>query len=185
MANPATERGAGAPWLREAKADASGFSLEKMPLLDVALDQFAISAGASLADLCGVGVTATIDGIEATTTFELLAAYQHHLAAVLHCASLDARLLLILDPRIVDFVLRSIFDAGPMRDEAKSEPNAEERPRSELETSLVAEFAKSLTTMLREALAPRRAWISSLKASRNSKTRNSSAPGICRRSGPR
>lgn len=154
MANAAVESGASAPWLRDGNGDPPGFSIEKMPLLDSALDQFAVSAGASLAPLCGVGVTATIDGIEATTTFELLAVYQHHLAAVLRCASLDARMLMIMDPGIVDFVLRSIFDAGPAREAATPDPKAEERPRSELETRLVAEFAKTLTTMLQEALAP-------------------------------
>jgi flagellar motor switch protein FliM len=154
MADAGTERGAGAPWLREAKAEVAGLSIEKMPLLGDALEQFAISAGASLAGLCGVGVSATVDGIETTTTYELLGAYQNHLAAVLNCASLDARLLLILDPRVVDFVLRSIFDAGPAREDAPSEPDAVERPRSDLETCLVGEFAKTLTTMLQDALAP-------------------------------
>jgi flagellar motor switch protein FliM len=151
MGNPGTELGAAAPWLREAKVDASALSIEKMPLLGGALEQFAISAGAGLASLCGVGVSATVDGIEATTTFELLGVYQNYLAAALHCASLDARLLLILDPRIVDFVLRSIFDAGIAREGDPSEPD---RPRTEIETCLVAEFAKALTTMLRDALAP-------------------------------
>jgi flagellar motor switch protein FliM len=154
MANTANERGAAAPWLQEGNADPVGFSIEKMPLLESALDQFAVIAGARLAPICGVGVTATVDGIEATTTFELLAVYQHHLAAMLHCASLEARMLLILDPRIVDFVLRAVFDAGPRREEATSEPNAEDRPRSEVESCLVAEFAKTLTLMLQEALAP-------------------------------
>jgi flagellar motor switch protein FliM len=154
MTDAALERGAAAPWLREAKPDGSGLSIEKMPLLGAALEQFAISAGTGLASLCGVGVTATIDGIEPTTTFELLGVYQNYLAAVLHCASLDARLLLILDPQIVDFVLRSVFDAGPARDDMPSTPNLEERPRSELDSCLVGEFAKALTTMLREALAP-------------------------------
>lgn len=154
MADAETERGAAAPWLREAKADATGLSIEKMPLLDAALEQFAVSAGASLAGLFGVGVSATIDGIEATTTYELLGAYQDHLAAALNCASLDARLLIILDPGVVDFVVRSIFDAGPVREDAPSEPGAGERPRSDLESCLIGEFARLLTTMLRDALAP-------------------------------
>jgi len=113
MADAETERGPAAPWLREAKADVTELSIEKMPLLDDALEHFANSAGASLEGLFGVGVSATIDGIEETTTYELLGVYQDHLAAVLNCASLDARLLLILDPGVVDFVVRSIFDAGP------------------------------------------------------------------------
>jgi flagellar motor switch protein FliM len=154
MANTENERGAAAPWLREAKVEVPGLSIEKMPLLDIALEQFAVSAGSALAGLCGVGVSATVDGIESTTTYELLGVYQNHLAAVLHCASLDARLLLILDPEIVDFVLRSVFDAGPARDDAPTEPDTPERKRSELESCLVAEFAKSLTTMLQDALAP-------------------------------
>jgi len=151
MLNATIESSAAAPWLRDAKNDVSDLSIEKMPLLDVALDQFAVSAGTGLASLCGVGVTATIDGIEATTTFELLSVYQNYLTAVGYCASLDARLLLILDPRVVDFVVRSVFDAGPA---LAGMPDSEGRPRTELETCLVGEFAKSLTSMLKDALAP-------------------------------
>jgi flagellar motor switch protein FliM len=154
MADAETERGAAAPWLREAKADVTDLSIEKMPLLDDALEHFANSAGASLEGLFGVGVSATIDGIEETTTYELLGAYQDHLAAVLNCASLDARLLLILDPEVVDFVVRSIFDAGPAREDSLAEDGAAKRPRSDLESCLIGEFAKLLTTTLRDALAP-------------------------------
>ena len=67
MGKSTLQRGAAAPWLRDAKNDVSDLSIEKMPLLDVALDQFAVSAGTGLASLCGVGVTATIDVVESET----------------------------------------------------------------------------------------------------------------------
>jgi flagellar motor switch protein FliM len=151
--NPTTERGPSAPWLREAKSDPTGLSIDKMPRLGEAMEQFALGVGTGLASLCGVGVSAEIDGIEPTSTFELLGVYQNYLAAVLRCPSLDARLLLVLDPQIVEFVLRSVFEAGPAREDHSS-PDGEERPRSELDSCLVGEFAKSLTTMLNEALSP-------------------------------
>jgi flagellar motor switch protein FliM len=153
MARGGSDRGPTAPWLREAKsADSSGLSIDKMPLLAGALDQFAVGLGPALANFCGEGVSGVVDGIETTTTVEALGAYQGHLAAVLRCASLDARLLMILDARVVDFVLRTIFEVGPLMDDP-SAPTVERAP-TELETSLVSEFAKTLTRALQDAIGP-------------------------------
>lgn len=153
MAIPRAEGEPGAPWLRESKADAAGLSLGKMPLLFGALEQFGVNVASGLAGSCASGVSAEVDAIEATTTFETLAAYEGHEAATLRSAVLDVRLLMILDPQIVEFVIRSIFDAGPARDATTAEPGADPRPRTEFETFLVGEFAKLLATALRDAFA--------------------------------
>jgi flagellar motor switch protein FliM len=153
MGRGGSDRGPAAPWLREAKrTDSSGLSIDKMPLLGGALDQFAAGLGPALAGFCGEGISGAVDGIEATTTFEALGAYQGHLAAVLRCASLDVRLLMILDARIVDFVLRTIFEVGPLMEEP-SAAQAERAP-TDIERSLVAEFAKTLTRTLQDVFGP-------------------------------
>jgi flagellar motor switch protein FliM len=149
MASPTQD--SPAPWLREGRDETAGPPIEKAPQLTSSLHRFADGAAQALAALFGGAFAGMFEATGATTTFELLAEQAGHGAALLHSSSLDARLAMILDTRAVDAIVATMFGADPAVD-ALATPTA--RPRTELESRLLGEVAKSLAEALRAAFAP-------------------------------
>jgi flagellar motor switch protein FliM len=91
--------------------------------------------------------------MKTTSLFELIGECEGQSAAALHSAQLDARALLIFDRRIVETLLNAVLggDAGTDREAAtQARPN---RPLTGIETSLVAELARSLGKALDKGFA--------------------------------
>lgn len=154
MATAANERQPPAPWLRDTKLEHPGPAIEKMPQFRDSLERFSENAGEALAAIFGPGCAGTIEAIDSSSSFALLDAHKGHMAAVLECATFGARLLMILDPRIVDIFIGAMFGADTAVDDATPRDEAPARARTDLETRIVIEIAKALTTALKNALAP-------------------------------
>jgi flagellar motor switch protein FliM len=144
MTNDAKDRPASTPWIREPKSDISASSIERMPRFHDWLERFGECVGELLSQTFGPGFSGAIEASESTSAVALLDAHRTHTAAVFRSTTLDAPLLMILDPRIVDIVVGAMFgvEAAPDDDEAPV------RTRTELETRLVIEFVKGLATAL-------------------------------------
>jgi len=144
--------GAAAPWLQGPQPDHPGVAIERLPGLAFALEQFALNVREALAPLCKARASGTMEEMKPTSLFELLGECEGRTAAMLHCAPFDARLLLIFDPRIVDTLVAAVFGGSAADRDAslRARPN---RPRTGIETSLVAELARSLGKALDKAFA--------------------------------
>src|SRR5271169_5167703 len=102
MASAANERPPSAPWLRETKPENSDSPIERIPRLRDWLERFGENAAEALSGIFGSGCSGAVDAIESRAAFALLDARLGHPAAVLQSIMLDAPLLMIFDPRIVD-----------------------------------------------------------------------------------
>jgi flagellar motor switch protein FliM len=150
MANHTNERELPAPWLREARVETTGPSIENMPRFAASLERFAETAGEGLAEIFGGAASGSIEATEATTTFSAFAAREGHPAALMRSEALDARMAMILDPRVVDIAVGAIFGI----DSTDKVATPAIRPRTDLETRLIGELAKCLASALRDAFAP-------------------------------
>jgi flagellar motor switch protein FliM len=144
MALDEHDSAAQAPWLHGAQADHSGLSIERMPGIAFALEQFALSVPDTLAPLCKASSSGTIDELRSTSLFQFLGECQGLTAAVLNCAALDARMLMIFDEAIADTLVTAIF-SGEDESELGRRPR---RPRTTIETGLIAELARRLCKAL-------------------------------------
>ncbi len=153
MAIEERDSAATAPWLQSPQPDQPGLSIERMPGLVFALQQFALSVSEALTPLCKASTPGTVDEVKPTSVFALIGECEGLTSAVLHSAQLDARMLLIFDRRIVDTLVAAVFEdeAGANRETAT--PARPNRPRTGIETSLVAELARSLGKALDRGFA--------------------------------
>jgi flagellar motor switch protein FliM len=140
-----------APWRRDPKGETSGPSIEKAPQLTSSLSRFADGAAQALAALFGGAFAGALEAMESPSTFDLLAERDGQCAALLHSSALDARLGLIMDARVVDVIVATMFGVDPAVDALVV---AAARPRTELESRLLGEISKSLAEALRMAFAP-------------------------------
>lgn len=144
MAAEDHESVATAPWLQGASPDYSGLSIERMPGLAYALEQFALGAPDALAPLCKASASGAIDELRSTTLFQFIGESEGLAAAVLACPALDAKMLLIFDPQIIETLVAAVLGAGP-----EGAPPVRPRPgRTGIEAGLLTELARHLTTAL-------------------------------------
>ena len=118
-----------------------------MPRFHDWLERFGEYAGDVLSETFGPGYSGAIEATESMTALALRDAHRTHTAALFRSATLDAPLMMILDPRIVDIFVAAMFglEAQPEEDEAPV------RARTELESRLVIQFVQGLATALRNA----------------------------------
>ena len=154
MATLTHDRESAAAWLRESRQEAPSLPIEKAPQLNASLERFAESIGDTLLPICSEGATGAAERIATTTTFELFGAYTGHLAAVLRSSALGSRAVMIFDEKIVDALLDAIFGVDPAVQAAMQAEAAPPRPRTDLETEIVAGFARTLTAGVCDAFAP-------------------------------
>jgi flagellar motor switch protein FliM len=145
---------AGAGRLKEALRDHAGFSVERMPGLAHALNQFVAEAERNLAPLLsGRSGAGSIEAAQGTTLFQAIGDCSGLTAAIYASAEPEARLLIALDERIDDLIVASVF--GESRALGIDETSAGESPsRTAIETALVEEFARALGRALETAFAP-------------------------------
>jgi len=141
---------AAAPWARNAQSDHAGVAIERMPGFAYALEQFALNAPEEIAPLFKAHATGQVDATESSNLFDLIGQREGLIAAVLRSAQLDARLLLVFEPSIVDTVVCAVFggEAGA------AESRRAGRPPTGIETALIARLCRHLATALDKAFAP-------------------------------
>jgi flagellar motor switch protein FliM len=154
MAVEERDSAAAAPWLQTSQSDQTGLSLERMPGLVFALEQFALNVPGTLAPLCKAQSSGTIDETKLTSLFELIGECEGLTAAVLNCAQLDARLLLIFDQRIVDTLVTAVFGGDRGTGGEAATPARPSRPPTGIEMNLIAELARCLAKALDKGFAP-------------------------------
>jgi flagellar motor switch protein FliM len=146
---------AGAGKLKEALRDRAGFSVERMPGLAHALNQFVAEAERNLAPLlAGRSGAGTIEAAQGTTLFEAIGDCSGLTAAIYASAEPEARLLIALDERIDDLVVASVFGESSVLGEGDEAPVGESPSRTAIETALVEEFARALGRAIETAFAP-------------------------------
>ncbi len=148
MAIEERDSAAMASWLQGPQSDHLGLSIERMPGLAFALEQFVLNVPQALSPLCKASSSGTIDEMKAANLFELIGECEGLTAAVLHSAQLDARMLLIFDQRIVDTLVVAVFGGEAAATQAR--PN---RPRTAIEAALFDELARSLGKALDKGFA--------------------------------
>lgn len=153
MAIEERDSSATAPWLHGPQSDQPGLSIERMPGLVFALQQFALGVAEALGPLCKASSPGTIDEVKPTSVFALIGECEGLTSAVLHSAQLDARMLLIFDRRIADTLVTAIFGDEAGTDGGAAAPARPSRPRTAIENSLIAELARSLGRALDKGFA--------------------------------
>ncbi len=145
---PRTEResAASAPWLQSAQPDSAGQAFERLPGLAFAFEQFALNIPAAAGSLLKLDAPPTLDAIRPENVFAALGESEGQLAAALHSGTLDAKLLLIFDPRVAESLIATVFG-----DESVSVGERPPRPATTIELHLVAELARRLAGALEAA----------------------------------
>ena len=85
--NPA----ASAPWLQGAQPDSAGQSIERLPGLTFAFEQFALNVPAAAGSLLKLETPPTLHPLRPEALFTTLGESEGQLAAVLHSGVLDAK----------------------------------------------------------------------------------------------
>ena len=153
MAIEERDSAATAPWLQTPQPDHPGLSIERMPGLAFALGQFALDVPEALASLCKGHCLGTINETKLVNLFDFLRDCEGLTAAALHSAQLDARLLLIFDAGVIDTLVNLVFRGEAASDGEAAKQARTDRPLTGIETSLVAELARSLGKALNRAFA--------------------------------
>ena len=137
---------ASAPWLQSAQPDSAGQAIERLPGLAFAFEQFALNIPAAAGSLLKLETAPTLDAIRPETAFTALGECEGQLAAVLHSGALDAKLMLIFDPKIAESLIATVFG-----DESVSVGERPPRPATTIEFHLVAELARRFAGALEAA----------------------------------
>ena len=137
---------ASAPWLQGAQPDSAGQAIERLPGLAFAFEQFALNIPAAAGSLLKLEAAPTLDAIRPESLFTALGESEGQLAAVLHSGALDAKLMLIFDPKIAESLIATVFG-----DESVSVSERPPRPATTIELHLVAELARRLAGALEAA----------------------------------
>ncbi len=145
---PRTEResAASAPWLQSAQPDSAGQAFERLPGLAFAFEQFALNIPAAAGSLLKLEAAPTLEAIRPGNVFTALGESEGQLASVLHSGALDAKLMLIFDPKVAESLIATVFG-----DESVSLGERPPRPASTIELHLVAELARRLAGALEAA----------------------------------
>ena len=142
-----------ARWLRNPQPDHCELAIERLPGLVYVLEQFRLNAPEELAPLCKAQ-SGTIDEIKASSLFELIGEHKGLNAAVLRCPSLDARLLLIFDERVVDTVVAAVFGGELAAEVGGAALARTDRPRTGVDSALLAALARYLGQALDKGFSP-------------------------------
>jgi flagellar motor switch protein FliM len=153
MAIEERDSAATAPWLQTSQSDQPGLSIERMPGLVFALQQFALGVAEALGPLCKASSPGTVDEVKPTSLFGLVGECEGLTSAVMHSAQLDARMLLIFDRGIADTLVAAVFGEEAGTDRGAATPGRPSRPRTGIENSLIAELARSLGKALDKGFA--------------------------------
>ena len=140
------ESAASAPWLQGAQPDSVGQAIERLPGVVFAFEQFALNIPAAAGSLLKLESAPTLEAIRSESLFTSLGESQGKLASVLHSATLDAKLMLIFDPKIAESLVATVFG-----DESVSLGERSPRAPTTIELHLVAELARRLTGALEAA----------------------------------
>ena len=140
------ESAASAPWLQGAQPDSVGQAIERLPGVVFAFEQFALNIPAAAGSLLKLESAPTLEAIRSESLFTSLGESQGKLASVLHSATLDARLMLIFDPKIAESLVATVFG-----DESGSLGERSPRAPTTIELHLVAELARRLAGALEAA----------------------------------
>ena len=137
------EAAASAPWLSAAQPDPAGPAIERLPGLVFALEQFALNIPEAAASFCKLEGAPTLEATRATSLFEAIGRARPSSRRCCISESIDAQLLAIFDPTIVDMLAVAIFGDG---NASLAEQPA--RPHTTIELHLVAELAKRVAVAL-------------------------------------
>jgi flagellar motor switch protein FliM len=140
------ESAASAPLLQGAQPDSVGQAIERLPGVVFAFEQFALNIPAAAGSLLKLESAPTLEAIRSESLFTSLGESQGKLASVLHSATLDARLMLIFDPKIAESLVATVFG-----DESVSLGERSPRAPTTIELHLVAELARRLAGALEAA----------------------------------
>ncbi len=140
------ESAASAPWLQSAQPDSAGQAFERLPGLAFAFEQFALNIPAAAGSLLKLEAAPTLEAIRPGNVFTALGESEGQLASVLHSGALDAKLMLIFDPKVAESLIATVFG-----DESVSLGERPPRPASTIELHLVAELARRLAGALEAA----------------------------------
>lgn len=137
---------ASAPWLQGAQSESAGPAIERLPGLAFAFEQFALNIPAAAGGLLKLEGAPTLDAIRPENLFTSIGESQGHLAALLHSAALDARLMVIFDPKIAEALIATIFG-----DESVKLGERSPRSPTTIELHLAADLARRLAGALEAA----------------------------------
>ena len=141
--------------LKGAMLEHSGFAVERMPGLAVALDHFIAEAQQTIAPLApGLPSGGTVEGVRATTLFQAISDCAGLTGAIYASDEPEARVLIALDERIDDLIVASIFGESISADPEDDPEDEALRARTPIETALLEEFARALGRALEGGFAP-------------------------------
>jgi flagellar motor switch protein FliM len=133
----------------------SGLPVERMPGLAAALEGFIAAAPKSLAPLAGrASEPGRIEPPKPTTLFRAIGDCAGLTAAIYVNREPESRMLIVLDERIDDLIVASIFGEGVNLTSDEDAGEAAPRGRTPIETGLVEEFARGLGHAIEAGFAP-------------------------------
>ena len=142
--------------LSGAMLEHSGFAIERLPGLAVALDSFMAEAPKTLTELFGAApARGAVEPPQATTLFQAIGDCAGLTASIFASSEPSGRLMIILDERIDDLVVASAFGkAAGGADEAAGAGDEAKAARTAIEAALIEAFATALGKALETAFAP-------------------------------
>ena len=141
--------------LKGAMLEHSGFSVERMPGLAVALDHFIAEAQQTITPLApGLPSGGTVEGVRATTLFQAISDCAGLTGVIYASDEPEARVLVALDEQIDDLIVASIFGESISADPEDDPEDKALRARTPIETVLLEEFARALGRALEGGFAP-------------------------------
>ena len=146
--------GHGARKLEGAMLEHSNLAVERMPGLGYALNRFIVEAPLRLSSLIARPSGGSIEGVRSTTLFQAIEDCSGLTAAVYASVEPEARLIIALDERIDDLIISSIFGEVVAVDVSTKPGSEAGKPRTAIEATLIAAFARALGEALEAAFAP-------------------------------
>jgi flagellar motor switch protein FliM len=128
--------------------DQSGFAVERLPMLAIVFDRFAVGLVEGLRLLCRAPTMFSVETIATGGLFETLTASMGSVGAVLHSPELDCRSLVILDQSFVLSLAHILL--GGADDDAQEQPS---RAFTRIEMNLAQKIFDLTARSLQGALA--------------------------------
>jgi flagellar motor switch protein FliM len=126
--------------------DQSNFSVERLPGLAVDFEQFDKRLAEGVAPLCRGEASFEVEAIEPGSLFDTLNECHGLPTAVMHCADLDTRALVIFDRAFIDALAHVVF--GAKQPSNRAEADGQGRPITRIDIRLVEEVSRAAAQAL-------------------------------------
>ena len=133
--------------------DRSSLSIERLPGLAVVFEQFVESLSGRLAALCSSRGSLSLEKIESSTLFSLMAERQNLMTAFLYCSEFDARAFVVFDPEFVGAFAHSVFGGSLHEGKDRTPAASFVRPCTRIELSLLERLSQFSASSMEASLS--------------------------------